>query len=917
MAYTGEQWRLGQNTTGRAADRLDFQLSTNATSLTTGTWADHDALDFGSPVVAGTVGALNGNVAPNRTALNVTITGLSIPDGASFWVRWADSDLIPGADDGLSVDDFSLTPSGPPPALPTLTVNGVTLGEGNTGTTTFGFTVALNKPAGAGGVTFDITTADGTAIANDDYIATSLTGQIIPAGSSLYTLHVPVNGDTTFEDDETFVVNVTNVAGASLVNAQAQGVIANDDSGCGLALTAIHAVQGSGAISPLANTTVSIQGVVTADYQGSGQFGGYFVQEEGDDADADPQTSEGIFVFSPTSVNAGDTVRVTGTVTEFGTAGLSLSELTAVSHVELCATGSSVTPVTVNLPVATPASFESFEGMLVTFAQPLVATDTFTLGRFGEVALAVDARLPIPTHAAAPGAAAQAVRDVNLRSRILLDDGNNQQNIDPTIHPVGGLSASNTLRTGDSVAALTGVLEQRFGAYRVQPIGPVPFTASNPRPAAPATVGGTLTVASFNVLNYFNGNGTGGGFPTARGANTPLEFARQRAKTVNAILGTGGDIVGLMELENDAPGNSAIEDLVAGLNATAGAGTYAYIDTGVIGTDEIRVALIFKPGVVTPLGTHAIMDSSVDPAFIDTLNRPSVAQTFVENGTGARLTVVVNHLKSKGSDCNVVGDPDAGDLQGECNGTRTKAAQALVRWLATDPTGALDADVILIGDMNSYRLEDPITAFRAGGYVDMQTAQSYSYVFDGESGYLDHALASPTLAPQVTGVAEWHINADEPTVLDYNVEFKTAGQVTSFYSTEPYRSSDHDPVVIGLALVPPFEFSGLQRPVNGAVSEVKAGSSVPLKFSLGGDKGLNIFAAGSPSSAPIACGTNPPVVAGDTIATAGGSDLTYDPDSGHYTLVWKTLKEWAGTCRRLTLRFTDGSWQRADFIFRH
>ena len=134
-----------------------------------------------------------------------------------------------------------------------------------------------------------------------------------------------------------------------------------------------------------------------------------------------------------------------------------------------------MTPTTVSLPVATPASFESFEGMLVTFAQPLVATETFTLGRFGEVALAVDARLPIPTHAATPGAAAQAVRDLNLRSRILLDDGNNQQNIDPTIHPVGGLSASNTLRVGDTVTALTGVLEQRFGEYRVQPIGPVPF----------------------------------------------------------------------------------------------------------------------------------------------------------------------------------------------------------------------------------------------------------------------------------------------------------------------------------------------------------------------------------------------------------------------------------------------------------
>ena len=767
------------------------------------------------------------------------------------------------------MDDFSLTPQGPPPALPTLTVNGGAVNEGNTGTTTLAFTLALNKPAGPDGVTFDIGTADGTATADSDYIATSLTGQTIAAGASSYTFNVPVNGDTTFEDDETFVVKVTNVVGASLVTTQAQGVITNDDSGCGLSLTAIHAVQGSGAISPLAGTVVSIQGVVTGDYQGSGQFGGYFVQEEDDEADADPMTSEGIFVFSPTSVNAGDTVRVTGKVIEYPTPGSGLTELSPVSRVEVCATGASVTPTAVSLPVATPASFESLEGMRVTFPQPLVATDTFTLGRFGEVALAVDARLPIPTHAAAPGAGAQAVRDLNLRSRILLDDGNDQQNIDPTIHPVGGLSASNTLRVGYTVTTLTGVLEQRFGEYRVQPIGPVPFVATNPRLSAPASVGGSLKVASFNVLNYFNGNGTGGGFPTSRGADSPAEFARQRAKTVNAILGLGGDIVGLMELENDAPGNSAIEDLVAGLNAIAGAGTYDYIDTGVIGTDEIRVALLFKPGMVTPLGSHAIIDSSVDPTFIDTLNRPSLAQTFVENATGARLTVVVNHLKSKGTDCDHVGDPDTGDLQGECNVTRTKAAQALVRWLTTDPTGALDADVILIGDMNSYRLEDPITAFRAGGFVDLQTAQSYSYVFEGESGYLDHALASPTLAPQVTGITEWHINADEPTVLDYNIEFKSAGQVTSFYSTEPFRSSDHDPVVIGLALIPPFEFSGLGRPVDGALSVAKAGSSVPLKFSLGGDKGLHIFAVGSPSSAPIACGSNPAAEADDTIDTAG------------------------------------------------
>ena len=139
------------------------------------------------------------------------------------------------------------------------------------------------------------------------------------------------------------------------------------------------------------------------------------------------------------------------------------------------------------------------------------------------------------------------------------------------------------------------------------------------------------------------------------------------------------DVVGLMEIENDPAGFSAIEDLVDGLNAATAPGTYAFIDTGVIGTDEIRVALIYKPAAVTPVDAFALLNSAVDPEFIDTQNRPALAQTFTQNSNGERLTVVVNHLKSKGSDCDDVGDPDTGDGQGNCNLTRTKAAEALVR----------------------------------------------------------------------------------------------------------------------------------------------------------------------------------------------------------------------------------------------
>ncbi len=475
--------------------------------------------------------------------------------------------------------------------------------------------------------------------------------------------------------------------------------------------------------------------------------------------------------------------------------------------------------------------------MLVTLDQTLTATEVFNLGRFGEVSLSGVGRLYTPTAVATPGAAAQAQLAENARSRIVLDDGVNDQNIDPTRYPQGGLSASNTLRVGDTLPGLTGVMDFRFSAYRIQPIGPLTWSHDNARTPAPEPVGGNLKVASFNVLNYFNGDGLGGGFPTPRGANTPEEFARQRAKIVSAITALDGDIVGLMEIENDAPPNSALEDLVAGLNASAGAGTYAFVDTGVIGTDEIKVALIYKPASVSPVGAFATITSAVDPRFVDTLNRPSLAQTF-QRADGARLTVVVNHLKSKGSDCNAVGDPDTGDGQGNCNITRTNAAAALVDWLAGDPTGSGDPDVLLIGDMNSYTFEDPITTFVDGGFVNLVRQfgglTPYSYVFNGESGYLDHALASPSLAAQATGTADWHINPDEPTVLDYNVEFKTPNQVTTFYDPGPYRASDHDPVVIGLGL------AGASSVEAGGPYAVDEGGSVDVSATGSGGTSLRL-----------------------------------------------------------------------------
>ena len=327
-------------------------------------------------------------------------------------------------------------------------------------------------------------------------------------------------------------------------------------------------------------------------------------------------------------------------------------------------------------------------------------------------------------------------------------------------------------------------------------------------------VGGRLKVAGFNVLNYFltidttssNDRGPCGASQTldCRGADSSAELELQRDKMLAALSTMNADIVGLMEMEN-TPGVDPLADIVAGLPG------YAYVNTGVVGTDAIRVGFIYKTSAVEPVGDYAILDSSVDPRFIDTRNRPALAQTFEEVATGARVTVVVNHLKSKGSGCGP-DDDDTTTGQGNCNGTRTRAAEALADWLATDPTGSGDPDALIIGDLNSYAKEEPIVTLQNAGYTDLVAefggSSAYGYVFDGQLGYLDHGMSNATLTPQVTGAAEWHINADEIPLFDYNDAVRDAGEaafedesdVLPLYEANQFRSSDHDPVVVGLDL---------------------------------------------------------------------------------------------------------------------
>ena len=605
----------------------------------------------------------------------------------------------------------------------------------------------------------------------------------------------------------------------------------------------IHDVQGSGASVAITDLVI-VEAIVVGDFQDT-NLNAFFIQEEDADADGDAATSEGILVFCGGCGHAlavGDKVQVTGWPGEF----FNMSQIDAAGSegvVTVVGVDTLPTPSTVDLPTVgstvSELTLEPVEGMLVTFPDTLVVSEYFQLARFGQLVLTVDERARQFTDANEPDVDGYAAFLADLSSRrIILDDDNNVQNYptgtspdEPYYWPRPGLSTGNLIRGGDSIVNLTGVMHWSWAgsggtdAWRIRPVDGTfgyDFTPNIPRPAAPDAVGGSLKVASFNVLNYFstidegpNVCGPVGG-QDCRGADSEAELVRQRDKIVSALITMDADVIGLMEQENNA--SAASQHLVDGLNAVAGTGVYDFVDTGTIGDDAIKVGFVYKTTTVTPVGDFAILDSSVDPTFNDDKNRPALAQTFEEFAGGGKLTVAVNHLKSKGSPCDDVGDPNLNDGQANCNQTRTDAAIALVNWLATDPTNSGDPDYMIIGDLNSYRMEDPIDALKTGGYTDLLDAvigpNAYTYLFDGQLGYLDYAMANDNLtwSGQVTGVTAWNINADEIPLFDYNDEIRDSGEASFeresgaevIFEDNAYRASDHDPVLIGLNLANPM-----------------------------------------------------------------------------------------------------------------
>ncbi|WP_397595876.1 Ig-like domain-containing protein [Silanimonas sp.] len=989
IAYTGEQWRLG---TAARSDRLDFQYSLDATSLTTGSWTDVDALDFTTPNTA-TTGAKDGNAATNRTAISASIGSLSIANGASFCIRWIDVDAS-GADDGLAIDDFSITAGTPTPAL---SINDVTLAEGSSGTGTATFTVNLSQPAPTGGVTFDVATADGTATAGSDYVALALTGQSIPAGSSSAAFAVTINGDGDVEANETFFVNATNVTAANVVDAQGLGTITNDDAAASpdltiadvsvfegnsgtttarftvllstpapaggvtfdiatadltatsgsdyvartlvaqsipagsssvevdvtingdstletdetfslavsnvtgatvldgsatgtirnddVALTAIHAVQGNGAQSPLVGTDVTVEGIVTARKFNNG----FFLQTADGEADADPSTSQGIFVFTssapPAAAAVGNRVRVFGRVTEFAFSDTTVSQLPFTQLASATGVTLTVTQISTGNTLPTPVdlqaadlapgnardAMERYEGMRVrapslvtvapTNANISEANATATTGN--GVFFVTLAGVPRPLRE--PGLDPDEIVAQSAPGSVPRFDNNTEMLRVDSDGQIGAARVS--IDAGTSISNLVGVIDYAFAYYSLLPdagqlaADSTPGIPATGRTPSPVAAGGAeeITVGGFNLLRFFDSVNDPA---TSEPVLTAAALDKRLGHTAEAICRYVQlpDVLGVVEVEN----LSVLSQLADRINAFGTAGSngcarnpqyVAYlvegndvggIDVGyLVSTREVRAG---QPRVVvsevTQFGKTATFANPDASSEILNDRPPLLLRAVFHHADGASepVSVLINHMRSLGG----VSDTAAGSNGWTSSGARVRAKRgAQAQYLAQLVHDRQVADpaerIVLLGDFNVFEFNDGLVD--GMGIITGRPAAA---------GQVLLPLASPVgtpltvMTPLSPRDQQYSFSFDgnaqsldhavvNQAVLDRLRDVRTdharinADFAETRFGTGPLRTSDHDPVVLYLR-VPGFRTIDLGVDAAAVAGSVAAGN--PVQFTI-------------------------------------------------------------------------------------
>ncbi len=809
VSYTGEQWRLG--TVGRA-DRLDFQYSLDAASLSTGTWVDVDTLDFSSPVTTGTVGALDGNA--NSTPVSATISGLNIPAGATFWFRWQDFNAS-GSDDGLAIDNFSISTEGGSTATLSLSASPNSFSEGA------GTTAATGTVTRTGDLTSPLTV---TLSSNDTTEATVPISVTIAAGQPSTTFAIAAIDDTVVDGSQ----SVTLAASATgFSNATASLTVTDNDTA---PTVRIRDIQGAAHTSPLVGQTVTaVPGIVTVV-----RSNGFYLQDP--NPDTNDATSEGIFVFtsSAPTVSVGDSVQVNGTVTEFrpggssGTNNLTTTEITtptitvlssgnplpaatilgnggrAIPNavIENDATGSVETTGTFD-----PASdgidfYESLEGMLVQINNPVTTSPTVDFSGGSQEIWVLADNGANATSRTARGGSLITSNDFNPE-RIQIDDLNNSLVL-PAVN------------VGTQLSTITGVVNYDFSNYEVLvSTAPTVVQASPLQKEVTNLVPDTnkLTVGTFNVENLDLGDGA-------------TKFSNLASRIVSNLRSP--DVLVVEEVQdNNGPTNDSVVDAsttyqtLIGAIAAAGGPNYEYRQIDPVDDQDggepggnIRQGFLFNPNRVqfvdraggTSTSSTIVNNAggqpqlSASPGRIDPTNsafntsRKPLAGEFVFNGQ--TVFVVGNHFNSKGGDQPLLGQFQPPTLNSEIqrNQQATIVANFVGNILALDP----NANVVVAGDLNDFEFSNPLNTLKSAGLnaliEKLPANERYTYNFEGNAQTLDHVLASNNLLSKLDGFDVVHINS----------EFAD-------------QDSDHDPSVARFNLAPPLPTVSISS--NGSPSE--------------------------------------------------------------------------------------------------
>lgn len=608
--------------------------------------------------------------------------------------------------------------------------------------------------------------------------------------------------------------------------------------------------------SPILGATVTVQAVVTGDFQYfdsdvTKSLGGFYIQEEWFDEDGNPESSEGVYVYDGSNtvdVEIGDLVEIEAVVAQY----YGETELKDISSISILAKDQlslvepgvirleNNTSVTVNQDGDYQADLESYEGMLVTFPESLSIMELRLLERFNEIQLVAG---PRPVQYAQIHSPDTEGLDAHLKTvgarTIKYDDGLNWQYRGvELLEGLAGFKESSAVRMGDTITGLTGVLDYKWSGngssgatWRVRSTTDDAnvFTSSlkgdspNPRQSSPDKLKGDVIVASTNLFNFFltlDGETAAGHSP--RGADNAEEFERQMAKIVNGLSALNADIIGIIEIENDFDpvndNSTAIEVLVNKLNEKTDDKLWDYVYPGsqFVDTDAIATALIYnKNKVAIAEGTQVLQFTDELAAQLETFkdwdfeanpiydqvpsNHHPLVVSFEHLTSGEEFTVVVNHLKAKSK--SGMSDPTSGNYDHKdgasyWNKMRLDGVTALSEWLKTKPTGVDSSNVILLGDFNAYYNEDPIQYLKHNSFYHPLGRDAYSYSYDGMVGSLDHIMVSKSLRRKVRSATTWNINSDEATVLNYNIYSNR--DLNYFDSAGAARFSDHDPTLIGL-----------------------------------------------------------------------------------------------------------------------